>query len=94
MEEDTKPVVEAQMESIKSCENCAEYDKDFICGASTSCLMHHTYNFWKPLPAPQKDRAIKKQGVICPFCMKDDFDLIGLRNHLNYCVNYHNTETL
>lgn len=28
-------------------------------------------------------------GVICPFCGEDDFDLIGLKHHLNtYCTIY------
>lgn len=33
--------------------------------------------------------------VSCPFCGERDFDLIGLKSHLqNYCDKFANTETL
>jgi len=41
--------------SEKNCGNCAEYDKEFICGASLNCLVHNYFFFWKPIPPPPAD---------------------------------------
>jgi len=36
-----------------------------------------------------------KQDIICPFCGDDDFDKIGLKNHLiKHCEIYPEIETL
>lgn len=34
-------------------------------------------------------------GVVCPFCLQDDFDLIGLKNHfLKHCEAYQDCMTV
>ena len=35
-------------------------------------------------------------GIVCPFCLDDGFDLVGLRHHLmaGYCEVFDHTETL
>ena len=34
-------------------------------------------------------------NITCPFCSEMEFDKAGLKNHLiNYCEEYHNTESL
>lgn len=34
------------------------------------------------------------QPVTCPFCLQHDFDLIGLKAHLQWCVAFNKTLTL
>ena len=35
------------------------------------------------------------QYIVCPFCGEDDFDLIGLKHHLNvHCDNYQKIQAL
>ena len=37
----------------------------------------------------------KEKNIICPFCKEKDFDLIGLKSHLqNDCEQYRKIETL
>ena len=44
---------------------------------------------------PQKDEAAIRREIICPFCKRDDFDLMGLKYHLsNSCDIYQETENL
>ena len=34
-------------------------------------------------------------GIICPFCGESDFDLVGLKNHLQkYCIIYSEMPTV
>jgi len=41
----------------------------------------------------QQDK--NKEEIICPFCGEDDFDKIGLKNHLHrYCEVYENIEPI
>lgn len=35
-------------------------------------------------------------GIICPFCGEDDFDLVGLKHHIQagQCDAYNNTDAI
>ena len=40
------------------------------------------------------EHSAKKDGIVCPFCGEDDFDLIGLKAHLMAgCEEFDNTLT-
>ena len=47
---------------------------------------------------PPRSESVKSEVVkyiVCPFCGEDDFDLIGLKHHLNvYCDNYQKIQAL
>jgi len=49
----------------------------------------------KPICQENMPSSETTEYVICPFCKESDFDLIGLKTHLEHgdCEIYNNTET-
>ena len=45
-------------------------------------------------PSLQGDALGVGELISCPFCHQEDFDLPGLKDHLNHCEEHENTEII